>query len=80
MSVTLGRTTLIHNERAKLFAGFLNTLAAAAVTAGILAPLAARMYGVSTAVEWLAMVGLGIWFALGIFLHAMAQRVLGVLL
>ena len=38
---------LVHNERTKLTAGWLNALATALITAGIFAPLAALLYGFS---------------------------------
>lgn len=38
---------LIHNERTKLTASWLNTLATALVAAGVFAPLAAWTYGLS---------------------------------
>jgi hypothetical protein len=38
---------LIHNERTKPMANWFNALAAALVTAGVFAPLAAFFYGVS---------------------------------
>jgi hypothetical protein len=39
--------SLVHNERTKLTATWLNTMAAALVTAGIFAPVAAMAYGIS---------------------------------
>lgn len=39
---------LVHNERTKLTAAWLSTLATAVVTAGALAPLIAAIYGLST--------------------------------
>jgi hypothetical protein len=38
---------LVHNERTKLTAGWLNTLATALVAAGVFAPALALLYGVS---------------------------------
>jgi hypothetical protein len=37
--------SVIHNERVKLTATWLNTLASATATAGVLAPLASIIYG-----------------------------------
>jgi hypothetical protein len=39
---------LVHNERTKLLAGWLNALATAVIAAGILAPVAALLYGLAT--------------------------------
>ena len=39
--------SLIHNERTKLTATWLNTLATALVAAGTFAPLAALLYGIA---------------------------------
>lgn len=38
---------LVHNERTKLTASWLNTLATALIAAGAFAPMAARVYGLS---------------------------------
>lgn len=38
---------LIHNEQTKLTANWLNALAAATVAAGVFAPVAALIYGLS---------------------------------
>jgi hypothetical protein len=38
---------LVHNERTKLTAAWLNTLATALVAAGVFAPVAAQLYGLS---------------------------------
>jgi hypothetical protein len=40
---------LVHNERTKLTATWLNTLATALVAAGTVGPFAARLYGFSNA-------------------------------
>ena len=37
--------SLIHNERTKLTAAWLNTLGAASIVAGVLAPIAAAGFG-----------------------------------
>ena len=39
---------LIHNERTKLTAAWLNAIATALIAAGAFAPLAAWLYGIST--------------------------------
>jgi hypothetical protein len=72
--------SLIHNERLKLTATLLNTLAAATVVTGVIAPLAAVVLGVqaagrvSTAIFVLAAT---IWFLFGPTLHFSARYVLG---
>ena len=58
--------SLIHNERVKLTAVWFNTLSAAAVAAGVIAPL--RFYGVTAApvAPALLYLGSGLWFFAGI--------------
>ena len=41
--------SLIHNERVKLSATWLNTLAATTIAAGVVAPLVAVVFGLPTA-------------------------------
>ena len=69
----------IFNERLKLGATALNTLATATVTVGVLAPSAAILYGfgVTPRPAWqLVLSGVG-WFLIGVGLHYGAQRLLG---
>ena len=56
--------TLIHNERTKLLAAFMNTAATSSFTVGVLAPLAASFYNVQTAAISLnsLLIGTGVWF------------------
>jgi hypothetical protein len=70
---------LIHNERTKLMANWFNALAAALVTAGVFAPLAAFFYGVSQMPQdRLRMVLATITcFAGGAFLHSLGRALLG---
>jgi hypothetical protein len=70
---------LVHNERTKLTAGWLNTLATALVAAGAFAPAAAWLFGLSASliapdhVLWSALGCIGLaavihrmgWMALG---------------
>lgn len=67
---------LVHNERSKLTAAWLNALATALVAAGTFAPFAAVLYGFSTssADPTLLVVLAGICFVAGIGLHC-AERV-----
>jgi hypothetical protein len=70
---------LVHNERTKLTANCFNTLATALVAAGVFAPVAALMYGLSPASPdspRLSLVMLSC-FAGGGFLHWLGRAVLG---
>lgn len=69
----------ILNERLKLGAAALNTLATASMTVGVLAPAAAFLYGLGTpaAPGWTLLVGAGIWVSFAGLLHYGAQRLLG---
>ena len=69
--------SLTHNDRVKLTAVWLNTLSAAAVAAGVIAPL--RFYGVTAApvAPALLYLGFGLWFFAGIGLHLAARWLLG---
>jgi hypothetical protein len=71
---------LVHNERIKLTAAWLNTIGAATVVTGVIAPIVALVFGVSTpsrissVAYLLAIAG---WLTFGICLHMMARSVLG---
>ena len=70
---------LVHNERTKLTATWLNTLATALVGAGVFAPVAAALYGLSIlGVErgFMVAVVLGCMIA-GVTIHLMALTLLG---
>lgn len=70
---------LVHNERTKLTAAWLNALAAAAVAAGVFAPVAALIYGLPQMPQLgtqLLLVMLGC-FAMGTFLHWVGRVLLG---
>ncbi len=71
--------SLIHNERIKLTANWLNALATALVATGAIAPVAAWLYGFPSAVA--DALDLGILSAActlsGAGLHWLARRVLG---
>ena len=71
---------LVHNERLKLTAGWLNTIAAGTVIAGVITPLVAVAYGLRTGPE---MISAGIvvalmlgWIWVGVTLHIIASRML----
>jgi hypothetical protein len=71
--------SLVHNERTKLTSNWLNTLATALIAAGVFAPVAALMYGVSRpAPSSLALLLLTIaCFAGAVILHVMGWLALG---
>lgn len=66
----------IHNERTKLAATWLNTVAAGTVVAGVIAPSAAMLTGVLSAGLPAYLVFAGAWVLAGAALHWMGQRVL----
>ncbi len=70
---------LVQNERTKLTANWFNALATALVAAGVFAPIAAFIYGLSQMPPGglpLSMVMLGC-FAGGVFIHWLGRAVLG---
>ena len=70
---------LIHNERTKLTAAWLNALATALVAAGAFAPAAALLYRVTPAVidgRYIFAIALGC-FVLGGGLHLLGRAFLG---
>jgi hypothetical protein len=70
---------LVHNERTKHVASWLNALATALVAAGVFAPAAALLYGLSQPVLSVTYV-IGIvvvCFAGGVFLHWFGKLLLG---
>jgi hypothetical protein len=70
--------SLIHNERTKLTAAWLNAVSGGAMAAGVIAPLAATFYGVSSAPisSSILMIGAATWFLAGIGLHLAARYTL----
>ncbi len=69
---------LVHNERTKLTASWLNTLAAALIAAGAFAPAAASLYGLSAlpiGALYLSVVALACTAA-GVSLHVVALATL----
>ena len=68
----------VFNEILKLRASWLNTLAAATISIGVIAPVAAVLYGSSqlaASIHELALL-VGAFMSVGRFLHAVAQLVL----
>jgi hypothetical protein len=70
---------LVHNERTKLTASWLNTLATALVAAGAFAPAAAFLYGLSQPVSgaWAMIVIALACVAAGVGLHVAGRVFLG---
>lgn len=71
--------SLIENERTKLLANALDRTSTACVTVGLLAPVAAVLYGATaTTMEPLAFaLGGPIWLSAAGVLHLVARRTLG---
>ena len=70
--------SLVHNERTKLTATWLNTLATALVAAGAFGPFAAQLYGlVSVPSGRIAGVIAGLCFIGGVGLHMCGRAFLG---
>jgi hypothetical protein len=70
---------LVHNERTKLTAAWINTLATALIAAGAFAPAAAFMYGFSAlpfGPGYLFLLPL-VCIAVGVAIHLTAWRFLG---
>ena len=70
---------LVHNERTKLTASWLNALATALVAAGFFAPAAAVIYGLSTAPlgRWTMAALALVCLAFGASIHLFGRIVLG---
>lgn len=67
----------VHNERTKLFAGFVNALAIAVIAVGVLAPVIAALGGggaQAPQVTWISALTFGL---LGLALHGTAHYILG---
>jgi hypothetical protein len=68
--------SLVHNERTKLTANWLNTLAAGIILTGVVAPLVAAIYGLPgpARASYAAIVLLAlVWLAAGTGLHITAR-------
>lgn len=70
--------SVLHNERVKLTATWLNTLASATATVGTLAPFASVAYGVGPPNQGLATLlpGAAVWLSGAFALHLAARHVL----
>jgi hypothetical protein len=71
---------LVHNEQVKLTATWLNTLAAAIITTGVVAPVVGLLFGFSgtAAISKVAIAAAcGAWLLIGVILHLVARYTLG---
>jgi hypothetical protein len=71
--------SLVHNERVKLTATFLNTLASASVVAGGITSVIALLYGfgATNLSGWLVALFTAMWILVGAGLHMCARFLLG---
>ncbi|PXA98147.1 hypothetical protein DMC47_10190 [Nostoc sp. 3335mG] len=71
--------SLIENERTKLVANALDRTSTACLTVGVLAPVAAVLYGASGTPlsAWAFGLGSAIWLSAAVALHWVARMVLG---
>ena len=78
-AASIEELSLVHNERTKLTATWLNTLATALVAAGTFGPFAAQLYGLSSpVVDRILLAALaGICFVGGLVLHLGGRVFLG---
>jgi len=76
--MSLVHNPLVHNERTKLTATWLNTLATALVAAGAFGPFAAQLYGWANVPDrYFAAILAGLCFVGGIGLHMLGRAFLG---
>lgn len=70
--------SLIHNERTKYLATLVNTVAAACIVAGVVAPMAALTFGSPgpTASLWTVLISV-VWLSTGFALHFAVRIILG---
>ncbi|WP_375458362.1 hypothetical protein [uncultured Enterovirga sp.] len=70
----------VHNERVKLTAAYLNAAAAACFAAGVVAPLAAAVFGLTSGNAGLStltlVIGVTIFFVASLCLHFAARYIL----
>jgi hypothetical protein len=68
----------VQDERTKLTATFLNSIATAMVVAGAVVPFAAFTYELPGAASGQAIILVGVsWAVAGVIMHLMARRILG---
>lgn len=69
--------SLVGNERTKLTANLLNTVAAAFLVTGGVAPLVALSYDLpGPRSGWLSLAFTAVWILVGVGIHLMARRLL----
>ncbi len=70
--------SLIRNETTKLFANWLDRASTASMTLGVIAPLAAAMFGFPSPPGSVAslLIGVGFWFSTAVGLHVLARLAL----
>jgi len=71
--------SLIHNERTKLTANWLDRASTASITLGVVAPLAAAVFGypnLPVSARNL-LIGVVFWFLTGLGLHFLGRHILG---
>lgn len=70
--------SLIHNERTKYLATFVNTVAAGTIIAGVVAPLIAFTFGMPGPISGGFAIAVSlVWLLVGAALHAMVRIILG---
>lgn len=71
--------SLVHNERTKLTATFLNTVAVATIGASLVVPFFALLYGLGGDAIQIRNFALAapVWFLIGVGIHLIARAVLG---
>jgi uncharacterized membrane protein len=71
---------LVHNERIRLLASLLNTMAGSSFTVGVAAPVAASFfYGVASLPISAIVIDVVFWLSIAAVLHSLAQYLLGAL-
>jgi hypothetical protein len=73
--------SLVRNEQRKLLANALDRASTSCITVGVLAPVAALFYNISSPGVRISnvtvLVGLGSWLGAAVILHLLARRTLG---
>lgn len=71
--------SLVENERIKLTAGALNTVATTSFAVGVIAPVAGAFYSLAAdhVPVHVVVIGVVLWSGTALFLHRQARRVLG---
>lgn len=75
--------SVIHNERTKLTANWLNAMASGVIITGVVAPSIAVLFQIGTGMglrPLLLAAASAVWLSCGVALHLLARKVLGRLL